>query len=117
MGRIVMACYRPKPGQHEALRALMVTHVATLRSTGLVTSRQPITMEAKDGTFVEVFEWASPDAITAAHSHPVVARMWEEYGRVCEYVPIATVAEASQLFSEFTPVDVEASRAGNGATH
>ena len=85
----------------------MLSHLATLRSIGLVTDRIPITMEAKDGTFVEVFEWASSEAIEAAHRHPVVLKMWEDYGRVCEYVPISQVPEASQLFSEFTPVDVK----------
>jgi hypothetical protein len=62
-------------------------------------------MQAKDGTFVEVFEWASAQAIEAAHSHPAVLKMWEEYGRVCDYVPVGQVAEASQLFSEFTPLE------------
>ena len=108
MGRIVISCYRPKPGHQDALRALMLEHVATLRSIGLVTNRLPITTEAKDGTFVEVFEWASAEAIQAAHTHPVVLRMWEEYGKVCDYLPISQVAEASQMFSEFTPVDVRA---------
>ncbi|OFW28925.1 MAG: hypothetical protein A3H97_13735 [Acidobacteria bacterium RIFCSPLOWO2_02_FULL_65_29] len=108
MGRVVISCYRPKPAQGEALRKLMLGHVATLRSIGLVTERVPITMEAKDGTFVEVFEWASREAIEAAHTHPVVLRMWEEYGKVCDYIPISQVSEASQLFSEFMPVDVNA---------
>lgn len=108
MGRIVISCYRPKLGHTEALRALMLEHVATLRSIGLVTNRAPITMESKDSTFVEVFEWASPEAIQAAHTHPVVLRMWEEYGKVCDYIPISQVAEASQLFSEFTPIEVKA---------
>ena len=99
-----MACYRPKPGHQDALRALVADHVATLRSIGLVTERVPITMEAKDGTIVEVFEWRSAESIEAAHRHPVVLKMWEEYGKVCDYVPIGQVAEASQLFSEFTPV-------------
>lgn len=108
MGRIVISCYRPKPGHQDALRELVRGHVATLRSIGLVTDRLPITMEATDGTFVEVFEWASSEAIQAAHSHPVVLRMWEEYGKVCDYVPISQVAEASQMFSEFTPVEVTA---------
>jgi quinol monooxygenase YgiN len=107
MGKIVISCYRPKPGHEDALRELMLSHVATLRSIGLITDRIPITMDAEDGTFVEVFEWASSEAIEAAHRHPVVLKMWEEYGKVCEYVPISQVPEASQLFSEFTPVDVK----------
>ena len=74
----------------------------------LAADRVPVTMEAKDGTFVEVFEWASSQAIEAAHSHPAVLKMWEEYGKVCDYIPISQIAEASQLFSEFTPVEVKA---------
>lgn len=106
MGRVVIACYRPKPGQQEALRALVGSHVATLRSIDLVTERHPITMEAKDGTLVEVFEWRSVEAIEAAHKHPVLLKMWEEFGKACDYVAIAQVGEASQLFSEFSPVEV-----------
>jgi len=108
MGRIVIACYRPKAGQAEALRKLMLEHVATLRSLGLVTNRAPITMEAKDGTFVEVFEWLSAEAIQSAHTNPGVLKMWEAYGKACDYIPVAQVPEATQLFSDFTPVVVNA---------
>lgn len=103
MGRIVIACYKPKPGQEEALRALVAEHVATLRTLRLVTERAPIVMQAKDGTFVEVFEWASPEAIQAAHCHPGVLRLWDRFGTLCDFVPIAQVGEVSQPFSEFTP--------------
>lgn len=108
MGRIVIACYRPRAGSEDALRALLQNHVATLRSIGLVTNRAPVTMQSTDRTFVEVFEWASPEAIQAAHTNPVVLNMWEEFGKVCDYVPVALVAEAAQMFSEFTPVRVDA---------
>ena len=108
MSRIVIACYRPKAGQQEALRGLIRDHVATLRAIGLVTARAPITMEAADGTILEVFEWVSADAIQAAHGHPTVLKMWEAFGAVCDYVPVVQVPEASQLFSEFTPIAVHA---------
>ena len=104
MGRVVIVGYRPKPGQAGALRALMQTHVPRLREAGLVTDRAPITMEAKDGTILEVFEWMSKEAIASAHSHPVVQQMWHEYDAVCDYVPAGTVAEMERLFSEFTPL-------------
>lgn len=109
MGRIAIACYRPKPDQEEALRQLVRRHVSTLRSIGLVTNRAPITMESQDGTIVEVFEWASAEAIQAAHGHPVVLKMWEEYGRLCDYVPLSQLAEASQPFAEFAPLAVDES--------
>ena len=105
MERLVIAAYRPKPGKTDALRALMHTHVNRLRAQGLVSSRQPILMEAKDGTFVEVFGWKSSEAIEAAHHNPAVLAMWSEYAAVCDYVPVASVPEAQQLFSQFTPVD------------
>ena len=109
-GRIVIACYRPKPGKEKALRALIVDHVATLRRIGLVTDRVPVLMEAKDGTLIEVFEWASAEAIQQAHGHPAVLRMWDEYGKVCDYVPVAQVPEATQMFAEFTPYESPAPR-------
>lgn len=103
MGRIVIACYRPKAGQAVALRELVRTHVERLRGWGLVTDRTPILMEAADGTMIEVFEWRSPEAIETAHGHAGVLAMWEEFGQVCDYVPIAQVPEAATLFSEFAP--------------
>jgi quinol monooxygenase YgiN len=105
MGRVVIVAYRPKPGQQDALRALVREHVPRLRAVGLVTDRVPIAMEGKDGTVLEVFEWASAEAIQAAHTHPVVARLWEEFGKACDYLPLAQVAEASQMFADFTPLD------------
>jgi quinol monooxygenase YgiN len=105
MGRIVIACYRPKPGKQAALRELIRDHVATLQKEKLVTDRAPITMEAADGTIVEVFEWVSKEAIQAAHTNPAVLAMWKAYEAVCDYAPIASVPEAAQLFSEFAPLE------------
>jgi quinol monooxygenase YgiN len=104
MGRIVIVGYKPKPGNAEQLRALAKEHVDILRSEGLVTDRPPIVMEAKDGTLVEVFEWKSKEAIDGAHANPRVLELWERYAAVCDYVPVGTLEEAGQLFSEFTPV-------------
>lgn len=103
MGRIVIACYKPKPGKNEALKTLMKTHLPRLKKEGLVTSRESIMMEAKDGTIIEVFEWISDEAIQSAHSNPAVLQMWGEYGEVCDYVPVGSLAEASNLFSGFEP--------------
>ena len=112
--RIVIAVYRPKPGKAEALRRLIVDHVATLRAQQLVTDREPITMQAADGTIVEVFEWASKQAIDSAHSNPAVQAMWQAHAEVCDYVPVGEVPEAAQLFSEFTPVAVPAAERAAG---
>ena len=105
MGRIVIATYLPKPGREDELKALMGTHLATLRSQDLVTDRESIMMEAADGTILEVFEWRSREAIEAAHENPVVLEMWGKYAEVCDFIPAGEVAEIGQLFSEFTPVE------------
>ena len=105
MGRIVIAGYKPKPGKAEALKKLASTHVQRLRAEGLVSAREPIIMEAKDGTIIEVFEWKSKEAIESAHTNSAVQQMWKEYAEVCDYVPVGTVDEAKQLFSEFSPLN------------
>jgi quinol monooxygenase YgiN len=104
MGRIVIVGYKPKPGKAEALRSLASTHVQRLRAEGLVTPREGIIMEASDGTIIEVFEWKSKEAIESAHKNPAVQVLWKEFGDVCDYVPVASIAEVKQLFAEFSPV-------------
>lgn len=103
MGRIVIAAYKPKAGQHEALAELMREHLTILRSQDLVTERESIMMQAEDGTILEVFEWRSAEAIASAHENPAVLAMWEKYAAACDYIPVGQVPEADILFSDYTP--------------
>lgn len=105
MSRIVIVAYKPKEGKQAELTTLLNNHVPRLKALGLVSERAPIIAQSATGDFVEVFEWASREAIEAAHSHPDVQQMWGEFAAVCEYKPVADVAEASNLFSEFTPIN------------
>ena len=102
--RAVIACYRAKPGQEVALRALVHDHVPALRRLGLATDRAPYSLQAADGTLVEVFEWSSAKAIEAGHEHPEVHRMWAAFGQACTYVKLSQLAEAQNLFAEFAPL-------------
>ena len=101
MGIIVIVGYKPKAGKEQVLDVLVQTHVQTLREQKLVTDRDPVLMKAGDGTVIEVFEWVSKAAIEAAHSNPVVLKMWQEYAQVCDYVPLSQLPECSELFAEF----------------
>ena len=105
MGRIVIVAYKPKPGKAEALKELTKSHVPRLKAEGLVTDRKPVIMETADGTIIEVFEWLSAEAIHLAHSNPIVHTMWAEYAAVCDYVPLNSLNEVSNLFAEFTAVN------------
>ena len=104
MPRIVIACYRPKPGHEAALRAEVQTHVPTLQALGLATARTPMTMRASDGTVIEIFEWASAEAIARAHHDATVAAIWQRFAAVCEPTQLGSLAEATQLFPDFEPL-------------
>ena len=104
MTRIVIAAFKPKPGAEEALIRLVEKHWQVLRGESLVTERPRIAMRSEDGTVIEVFEWASSEAIERAHTNPTVQALWAEFAGACEYVPLSQVVEAGTLFSEFTPL-------------
>jgi hypothetical protein len=104
---MVVACYRPKPGKDADLLALMNTHLPTLRAEGLVAEGPSLCGKAKDGAIVEVFEWKSQDAISAAHENKNVLAMWEKYAAVCDFVTIGDVAESKEMFSPFEPIAPE----------
>lgn len=105
--RIVISAYRPEPGKEQVLLSEVRDHHSLLWSEGLVTSRDPVIMRAKDGTVLEVFEWASPAAIEEAHENPRVKAMWERFAKCSDYVPLNDLAESAVLFSEFEPLDIE----------
>ncbi|TNE60639.1 MAG: hypothetical protein EP335_18565 [Alphaproteobacteria bacterium] len=104
MERLVMVAYRPKPGERMALADLVRRHHACLDAEGLVSPRKPVAMTARDGTIIEIFGWKSAQAIDAAHANPAVQELWQQFAQVCDYVPVADVAEAHAMFSEFTPL-------------
>jgi len=81
-------------------------HVPILRAQGLATERPACAMRAADGTIIEVFEWKSKAAIESAHTNPAVQKMWVKYNEACEYVPLNSVKESSDMFAGFEPIDL-----------
>jgi hypothetical protein len=105
MGEIVIVAYKPKPGCEAELLQLTVEHIPFLRSLDLVTDRAAIAMRGKDGTIIEVFEWQE-GAVDRAHTMPEIHKLWERYGKVCDYTPLQALPEAANLFAMFTPLNV-----------
>ena len=105
-GVIVIVAYRPKPGKEKETLELVRSRVPTLRKEGLVTDRVPMIMRARDGTIIEVSEWKSEDAIDAAHKNPNVLAMWNQFFAICDCVPLNALAEASDLFAGFEPIEI-----------
>ena len=104
MPRIVNAVYRPKPGQEAALMTVVRSHVPTLQTLGPATARTPIVMRVNDGTVLEIFEWASQEAIDCAHHDATVGAMWQRFGEACDFVHLGALAEATQMFPDFEPL-------------
>jgi hypothetical protein len=105
VGHVTIAAYKPRPGQDAGLLEVVKTHVAILRAEGLATERKSIAMKCKDGTIVEVFEWASTAAIEAAHKNENVMAMWKRFDEVCEIVKLVDLAESKDMFAGFEPID------------
>ena len=106
MGRIVIVAFKPKPGKDAELAAVVEKHWGILKREGLVTDRPRYTMQAKDGTILEVFEWLSPEAIQKAHHNPAVLALWTEFEAACDYGPLASLPESLNLFAEFQPLPI-----------
>ncbi len=102
---IVIAIYRAKPGKEDELKALIDGHVPMLREQGLATDRETVLMKSmKDGTFLEVFEWVSADAMREAHTHEVVGKTWGAMGEVADFMTLADLQEATTQFPHFVGV-------------
>jgi quinol monooxygenase YgiN len=104
-GVCVIVAYRPKSGKEDELLELVRSRMPTLRKKGLVSDRAPTIMRARDGTIVEVSEWKSREAIDAAHKNPNILAMWKKFFDACDCVPLNTLAEASEMFASFEPID------------
>jgi hypothetical protein len=105
MGRITIVVYRPKQGREKQLLELVNEHLPVLDKQGLITGRKPIVMEAADNRIIEIFEWASSEAIEKAHTNASVLELWNRFNKVCDYDKPVNVNEFHNLFSEFEPIN------------
>ena len=58
-------------------------------------------MRTADGTIIEVFEWASKEAIAEAHANPIVLDLWKRFEAVCSFVTPSNLAEFQNMFAHF----------------
>lgn len=106
MGHMVIAAYRPKAGKEPELLQLLREHLPILRGQSLASERAPVVMRAADGTFLEIFEWVSSEAVDRAHTNPLVQKLWDRFGEVCDYVALSSLAESKEMFAHFEPIDL-----------
>lgn len=103
MPELVIAAYRPRPGKQAELDRLLAEQVPALRQLGYATARPWTLMRASDGTMVEVFEWASREAVEQAHQDPKVHALWERFEACSELVTLAECPWAAERFPHLEP--------------
>ena len=104
--KIFIAVYRPNPGKDAEFRALLKQHGPLLRRLGLITDRPAVIMQAGDGAYIEVTEWAATASARAAHGNPEVAALWDKMGKIADFPGLIGLAEAKEMFAHFEPVDL-----------
>lgn len=98
---VVIAMYRPHKGKLKELEPLVRKHFATLKEYGLTTDRESFIGRSSDGSMLEIFEWATPEAAKKAHDHPAVAKIWEAMAEVCDFGTLKDLPEAESRFPHF----------------
>ena len=101
---IVIAMYKPHEGKDAELTALIREHVPTLRRLELITDRPAMLLRARNGTYMEIFEWRQ---VGVAHEHPEVARIWEAMELVADFASLSSLDEARRGFPHFTPISLD----------
>jgi hypothetical protein len=104
MGIIVICSYQPKPGREDVARRLMSEHVPLLRRHGLITERAVVQGAAKDGAWIEIFEWASEEKSRSAPGIPEIGAHWKAMSEAMDFIALASLPEAQRSFAHFTPV-------------
>lgn len=67
---VVLALYKPRDGEFDALKAVLKSHVPTLQRLGMATARAPVYLRAGDGSVIEIFEWSDAAQAHRAHTPP-----------------------------------------------
>ena len=82
---LTLVTYRARPGNEEALRGVLRTHVARLRELGLVADKPHFVAVMKDepGTVVEQFWWLNEGAAAQAEDNSDVQELWMRVEDLC----------------------------------
>ena len=65
---IVFALYKPHQNKENELKNLILKHIPILKSNKLITNREPILVQSKNGIYIEIFKWKSNNAVEEAPS-------------------------------------------------
>ena len=75
--KIVFAIYKPHQNKGNELKKLILKHVPILKSNKLITNRERVLVQSKNGIYIEIFEWKSNDAVEEAHENLEIQKLWD----------------------------------------
>jgi quinol monooxygenase YgiN len=101
---VFMALYRPKPGKENELKEVLKVHIPVFREERLLTNRELLTLQAEDGTIIEIAEWKSSEAIDKAHQSEKVMAVWDKIGAAAELTNLSSLTEAQYPFPNFKAI-------------
>jgi hypothetical protein len=104
--QVMFALYKLHDGKDADLRRVIAEHVPTLHRLELATDRPTVVIKAKNGTYIEIFEWSSHEAAGLAHHHPELAKVWEAIGEVGHLPKLDSVEEVQGMFPHFEQVNL-----------
>ena len=102
--KIVFAIYKPHQNKGNELKKLILKHIPILKSNKLITNREPLLVQSKNGIYIEIFGWKSNDAVDEAHKNPEIQKLWDEMKKVCNYTNLESIDEVKEYFPQFTPI-------------
>jgi quinol monooxygenase YgiN len=101
-GRIVIGCYRPKPGQEAAFLALLKQDAPLLRAEGFLTDYPVAILHSPtDGAWLQIAQWVSEDAADRAHQNERIMAHWDRLAQTADYLSLAELEKAQEPFPQF----------------
>jgi hypothetical protein len=101
MSKIALVVYKPRKDKSQELVDALLTNIPVMRKLGLVTGREQIIAQAKDGSIIQIFEWVGEDSEEKAMAHPVVQEMWMKVSKLSDFQKPMAVAEFQEQLSKF----------------
>lgn len=101
MAQIALIVYKPWKEKSAELVASLLHNIPVMRKLGLVTDREQIIAQAKDGSILQIFEWIGEESEEQAMAHPVVQEMWIRVSKMCDFQKPMAVAEFQEQLSKF----------------
>jgi hypothetical protein len=107
---VVLAVYRVAERAQPDFFRVIKDKREYFAKTGYTTSRPAILLQSTQNRefLIDIFEWASEQAIERAHSDPIVLRYWSEMENlwIDGGLRLSQLPESEEAFAGFAPIEI-----------